>query len=154
MGIKKTILPIVATAILAGAMFFAGCEKEKKANNDLADMSVSNISFTSCQSHRNANQKGHYNSDSVSVQVIDGTIFVNHFNLEVNCGFDSVSVTKQVTGDTVIITETGIPVNAANCMCDVNNSFRINNAPQGKFHLVIRNGMGNKKVFYSLVNNI
>ena len=25
------ILPIVATVILAGAMFFAGCEKEKKA---------------------------------------------------------------------------------------------------------------------------
>ena len=28
MGIKKTILSIVATAILVGAMFFAGCEKE------------------------------------------------------------------------------------------------------------------------------
>ena len=34
MGIKKTILPIVATAILAGAMFFAGCEKEKTAENN------------------------------------------------------------------------------------------------------------------------
>ena len=83
-------LPIVATVALlvAGAMFFAGCEKDKKANNDLTDMSVSNILFTSCQSHRNPNQKGHYNPDSVSVQVIDGTIFVNHFNLEVNCGFN------------------------------------------------------------------
>ncbi len=27
----KVLLPIVATVILAGAMFFAGCEKEKKA---------------------------------------------------------------------------------------------------------------------------
>ncbi len=34
MGIKKTILPIVATAILAGAMFFAGCEKEKKTEEN------------------------------------------------------------------------------------------------------------------------
>ena len=34
MGIKKTILPLVATAILVGAMFFAGCEKETLLNND------------------------------------------------------------------------------------------------------------------------
>ena len=27
---KNKILPIVATAILVGAMFFAGCEKEKE----------------------------------------------------------------------------------------------------------------------------
>ena len=143
----------MVTVFFVSAVFFTGCEKEKKTNNDLADMSVSNILFTSCKSHRNVNQKGHSYSDSVSVQIIDGTILVNHFNLEVNCGFDSVAVTTQVTGDTVTITETGIPVNAANCMCDVNNSFRINNAPQDKFHLVIRNGMGNKKVFYCLVNN-
>lgn len=84
----KFQLPLMAMVFLAGALFFAGCEKDKKANNDLTDMSVSNILFTSCQSHRNPNQKGHYNPDSVSVQVIDGTIFVNHFNLEVNCGFN------------------------------------------------------------------
>ena len=30
---KTKILPIVATAILAGAMFFAGCEKEKTEQN-------------------------------------------------------------------------------------------------------------------------
>ena len=34
MGIKKKILPLVATAILAGAMFFAGCEKEKKTEEN------------------------------------------------------------------------------------------------------------------------
>ena len=31
---SKVLLPIVATAILAGAMFFAGCEKEKTAENN------------------------------------------------------------------------------------------------------------------------
>ena len=31
---KHKILPLVATAILAGAMFFAGCEKETLVNND------------------------------------------------------------------------------------------------------------------------
>lgn len=35
---KHKILPIVATVILAGAMFFAGCEKEKKTK----DISESN----------------------------------------------------------------------------------------------------------------
>ena len=35
MGIKKTILPLVATAILVGAMFFAGCEKENIFNKEL-----------------------------------------------------------------------------------------------------------------------
>ncbi len=42
MGIKKTILPLVATAILAGAMFFVGCEKEKKTEL-MSETMVSNI---------------------------------------------------------------------------------------------------------------
>ena len=31
---KTKILPIMATVILAGAMFFAGCEKEKKTEEN------------------------------------------------------------------------------------------------------------------------
>jgi hypothetical protein len=39
---KNKILPIVATVILAGAMFFAGCEKEKKTEL-MSETMVSNI---------------------------------------------------------------------------------------------------------------
>ena len=50
---KKIFLPLMATVILAGAMFFAGCEKEKNAsssNNDIVksqlfDANISVFSF-------------------------------------------------------------------------------------------------------------
>ena len=34
----KVLLPMVATAILAGAMFFAGCEKEKETSDDITNV--------------------------------------------------------------------------------------------------------------------
>ena len=35
---KTKILPIMATVILAGAMFFAGCEKEKKTEENKCEI--------------------------------------------------------------------------------------------------------------------
>ncbi|MBO4403151.1 MAG: hypothetical protein J5792_05655, partial [Bacteroidales bacterium] len=68
---KKMFLPLMATTILAGAMFFAGCEKEKKT--ETGNINVSNVSFTSCISHRVHNQ------DSIVVSTNNGTIYVTHY---------------------------------------------------------------------------
>ena len=40
---KHKILPIVATAILAGAMFFAGCEKEKDVTPSKNNVTKANV---------------------------------------------------------------------------------------------------------------
>ena len=141
---KHKILPIMATAILAGAMFFAGCEKEKKT--ETGNINVSNVSFTSCISHRVHNQ------DSIVVSTNNGTIYVTHYNLEVNCGFEKIDVNTQISGDTIIVTERGVPDNTANCLCDVNNLFQLNNVPQGRYLLQLFNEMNEKMVFEKFIN--
>ena len=142
----RKYLPLMAAALLAGALLLlVGCEKEKEIH-------VSKISFTSCISHKNTGQKGHRNPDSIVVRTNNGTIYVSHFFLCVNCGFENVTVSLQISGDTVNVTEKGVPDNTANCMCEVNNSFRINNIPQGKYHLFFYNGMDDKLIYDYSIN--
>ena len=48
---SKVLLPIVATVILAGAMFFAGCEKEKTTDNNLSSLADDTTSITNVKWH-------------------------------------------------------------------------------------------------------
>ena len=82
-------------------------------------------------------QKGFHEPDSVVVFTTNRTTYVWHYNLEVNCGFDSIAVTGHFSGDTIIVTERDNPNKTANCECDVDNSFRINNIPKGGCYLII-----------------
>ena len=146
MKTHKIILQLTAAALLTGALLlFAGCEKEKEIH-------ISNISFTNCVSHKNIGQKGHRNSDSIVVRTNNGTIYVSHYNLWVNCGFENVTISLQISSDTVKITETGIPYNAANCMCEVNNSYQINNIPKRKYHLLFYNGLEDELIYEHIIN--
>ena len=71
-----------------------------------------------------------------------GTIFITHYNLLVNCGFElnGILVDANINGSTITIDEHDNPNGPqANCMCSIDNSFRIENIPHGTYTLVFKN---------------
>ena len=153
---KRQLSGLTATAvILAGALLFANCKKGDLYSPQSVvekNTTISHVLFTSCKNHRNTMQKGFHEPDSVVVFTVNRTTYVWHYNLEVNCGFDSIAVTGQFSGDTIIVTERDIPNNTANCECDVNNSFRINNIPKGGCYLIIYDSR-DRKVYEGIIHN-
>lgn len=73
---KNKILPLVATAILVGAMFFAGCEKETLVNNDtLVNNYTQNI--TKCWGEDDQDEDIYYSTPdnpNVLIRERDGSV--------------------------------------------------------------------------------
>lgn len=108
-------------------------------------MKVSHISYTDCKKHTDKETKAHPlwgDPDSVIISYADGSIHVTHYNLLVNCGFmeGGVVVDINVDGSTITISEHENPHSPlANCDCTTDNSFQIDNVPQGTYTLVFTN---------------
>lgn len=126
---------------VAAIVLAAACgEKETESN-----VSVSNISYTSCKSHTDKATKADPmwgDPDSVSVTYANGTVFITHYNLLVNCGFElnGILVDININGSTITIDEHDNPDGPqANCMCSTDNSFRLENIPHGTYTLVFNN---------------
>lgn len=132
--LKPNFVLLVAVLVLT----ITACEKGEKNPTETTKINVSNIVSTDCLNENGNGIKGIYESDSVFFSYQDGTLNVTHYNLSVNCGFDSVTVNVQMSGDTIIIDEYGYPDNQ-NCVCDINNSFQINNIPRGMYTIIMRN---------------
>ena len=128
---KRTILGISMACMFAGLSCFTGCKKE----GEKTALQVSDIAFTECISHREAGQKGHHHPDSVVVSCKRHTIYVTHHYLTVNCGWNRIDVQYHTSNDSIFIRELDTP-NMANCICETDNSFQINNVPQGDHVLV------------------
>lgn len=138
----KHSLSKVSNWVLLGVLALGGCAllnacEEKTETKGLSDAKASNIVFSDCHNH-NSDAKGYNNPDSVSISYNNGTISVTHYNLIVNCGFQKVFVNVDVDGNTIRIGEWGYPENA-DCICEVDNSFEINNIPRGTYNIVFEN---------------
>ena len=123
-------LTLVSVAIVIIAV---SCKKER-TDSDMFEPYVSDISFTPCNYH---GDKGMYNPDSVVVSYSAGTVYVTHYNLEVNCGWQDIDVQIRQSNDTIWVTENEVTPVQANCYCDTDNSFRINNV-KGRKTLILR----------------
>ena len=122
-SIFKTVLPLLAVA-LAGVVFATSCKKDKNENK-ANELTVSDISFTPC--HHGSEDKGFYNPDSVAVSYSNGIVYVTHYNLGVNCGWQDIEVRCHQSHDTIFVEEIEVTPVQADCMCETNNSFSINN---------------------------
>lgn len=129
------VLPLIAVAWVGLAMNIA-CKKSE--DNLLDNIRVSNIVYSNCKHHSDKVEKGAYCPDTIKMSYNNGILYITHRNLEVNCGFQYVNVSINRCNDTIRIFENGIPDNAADCMCDINNSFQIHNL-KGKCTIIIEN---------------
>ncbi|MCR4658877.1 MAG: hypothetical protein K5650_01105 [Bacteroidales bacterium] len=152
----KTLLVLLFAAALA-----AGCGKEtttERPNSgnpgsgdksgqtdttavtgDASKARVSNIDYTPC--HQDS-YKGHVHPDSVSLRYDNGTVYVTHYNLTVNCAFQEGGIIVYMTtrGSRITINEYENPDGPqADCMCETDNSFQINNVPPGTYTFVFKN---------------
>ena len=137
---KKTVAIPIMGMVLAGLVFAASCKKEKNGNTNVAtetgdsDAQLTEISFTPCTHHNS--DKGIYNPDSVVVSYRYGSVTVTHYNLTVTCGFTTVGSRITKSNDTIRIVE--YDDGMANCICETNHTFRINNI-KGRWTLILEN---------------
>ncbi len=132
---KKQILKIgvpLLTMALTGILLVTSCKKDKNETKSSEDSAIciSNISFTDC--HPDLETKGPYNSDSIAINISNKTVYVTHYNLTVNCGWQDIDVQCRTSNDSVYVREIEISPAQANCICETNNSFQINNLPGGR----------------------
>lgn len=124
---KKTVAIPIVVMFLVGLIFAVSCKKEKN------DVSATNDTFTPCHSY-NGTDKGLYNPDSVEVSYSNGTVTVTHYNLTVTCGFTTVGSRITKSNDTIRVWE--YSDGNANCVCETDHTFRINNI-KGRWTLVL-----------------
>ena len=124
---KKTIVIPIMGMVLSGLVFAVSCKKEKN------DVSATDDTFTPCHSY-NGPDKGFYNPDSVEVSYSNGTVTVTHYNLTVTCGFTTVGSRITKSNDTIRVWE--YDDGNANCVCETDHTFRINNI-KGRWTLVL-----------------
>lgn len=131
---SKRVVLSAALAMGIAAFAMVGCEK-----SGLENARVSHVSFTECKSHANSmEEKGMSTPDTVSIRYEAGTVYVDHYHLGVNCAFDTVNVALTMNDDTIRILEYGTP-DEANCICETNNSFQIDNVPHGTYTIIVEN---------------
>ena len=123
-SIFKIVLPLLAVA-LVGVIFATSCKKDKNENK-ANELTVTDISFTPCN-HHGSEDKGFYNPDSVAVSYSNGTVYVTHYNLSVNCGWQDIEVQCRQSHDTIFVEEIEVTPVQADCECETDNSFSINN---------------------------
>ena len=122
-SIFKIVLPLLAVALM-GVVFATSCKKDKNENK-ANELTVSDISFTPC--NHGSYDKGPYNPDSVAVSYSNGTVYVTHYNLWVNCGWQDIEVRCRQSHDTIFVKEIEVTPVQADCECETDNSFSINN---------------------------
>lgn len=131
---KNVLLPWLL--LMAMACVLSACGKQ---DGLIKNIDVSQVAPSNCKTYyERLASKGVETNDSIDVRYDNGVVYVKHHNLAVNCGFKEVVVSVSVSGDTIRVTETGVPENA-NCVCEIDNSFQINNVPHGTYVLVVEN---------------
>jgi len=118
--------------------FQCGMDEEPEPVN-----SSYNARHSECKQHTDAEAKGFYSPDSVSVayDAANHRLHVTHHNLMVNCGtammVGGINVSTIRNGQTIDIYEKEDEDNPmANCMCDVDNEFYLFNIEHGTYTLV------------------
>ena len=132
---KKVFLKTATLALVAVGMLSIGsCKKEKENNDEQKDVTVnvSDVNCTDCTESRPFDSKGLYNPDSIAYSYQNNTLYITHYNLTVSCGVP-VEVTIEQNNDTIVIIENTPPI--TNCICEVDNSFQINNIEKGTYVL-------------------
>ena len=136
-SVMKRLLHWMVLGMFSGAMVCAvlACVKPGTEGVDAGGVKVSGVMPTECLSFPS---KGIETPDTVVISVSEGVVYVEHRHLSVNCAFETVSVSLLMEGSTVKVTEYGMP-DDANCVCEINNSFRIENLPRGVYTIVVEN---------------
>lgn len=140
-SVMKRFLHWMVLVVFSGAMVCTVLACVKPGTEDVATrgVKVSGVVSTECLP-----QEGHFSvkgietPDTVAVSVSEGVVYVEHRHLSVNCAFERVGVSLLMEGSTVRVTEYGTP-DDANCVCEINNSFRIENLPRGVYTIVVEN---------------
>ena len=123
--------------LAATVVLLVSCKKQGNGT-----LEVNNISYTSCLNHTDKlakQSKSYDHPDSISVRYENGTAYITHYNLALNCAFEvtGVLVDASVDGSTITIDEyidSNGPI--ADCICETNNSFQIDNISPGTYTLI------------------
>ena len=130
-AMKKTRL--LATATIIVAMLWA-CEKDSTTSP-----SISNIRTSDCHTNTDLLAAKDMTTDSIAYSwVSDGnSLQVTHYNMMLDCGEQNITTTVKAEGNVVTVVEHVGEQGLTNCICLYDNSFTINNLPQGEFTLRI-----------------
>ena len=129
---KKTRL--LATATIIVAMLWA-CEKDNTTSP-----SISNIRTSDCHTNTDKLAAKDMTTDSIVYSwVSDGnSLQVTHYNMMLDCGEQNITTTVETEGNVVTVVEHVGEQGLTNCICLYDNSFTINDLPQGEFTLRIK----------------
>lgn len=127
----KKVRLLIFSAVAAAMLWVCACERETPARPN----TVSDMSHTDCLSYTDHMSKGYFHTDSVRIEVHGSSLFVTHYNIGVSCDFTKIEVQVSFVGDTIYVDETS-DGGRANCLCEADDSFHINNLRPGIYTVI------------------
>lgn len=127
---KKT-RQLIFVSVAAAMLWVCACEREMPTSQNI----VSDMSHTGCMHHTDLLAKGFFRSDSVEIGVHGSSLFVTHYNIGVPCDFTKIDVHVSFAGDTIYVDEAS-DGGEANCLCEADDSFHINNLRPGMYTII------------------
>lgn len=134
---KQTRLLAAATIIVA--MLWA-CEKENNTSRTISEPFISDIHTSDCHTNTDKLAAKDMTTDSIVYSwASDGnSLQVTHYNMMLDCGEQNITTTVETEGNVVTVVEHVGEQGLTNCICLYDNSFTINDLPQGEFTLRIK----------------
>ena len=125
---------LLAAATIIVAMLWA-CEKENSSSPFISDVHTSD-----CHTNTDKLAAKDMTTDSIVYSwASDGnSLQVTHYNMMLDCGEQNITTTVETEGNVVTVVEHVGEQGLTNCICLYDNSFTINDLPQGEFTLRIK----------------
>lgn len=134
---KLTSLLAAATIIVA--MLWA-CEKENNSSLTISTPFISDVHTSDCHTNTDKLAAKDMTTDSIIFSWADdgNSLQVTHYNMMLDCGEQNITTTVEIEGNVVTVVEHVGEQGLTNCICLYDNSFTINDLPQGGFTLRIK----------------
>lgn len=119
----------IVAVVLGIVVFVASCQKD----SDERGPYLSNFANTECGGHNDtiaAKQLGE--DEEYVINVNDGVVNVTHVNWMVPCDFHDITVAFSYQSNSITINEC-CQGGLVNCICNIDNSFDINDLPAGTY---------------------
>lgn len=127
------ITRLLAAAAIIVAMLWA-CEKENNSSPF-----ISNVRTSDCHTNTDLFAAKDMTTDSIvySWAGDNNSLQVTHYNMMLDCGEQNITTTVETEGNVVTVVEHVGEQGLTDCICLYDNSFTINDLPQGEFTLRI-----------------
>lgn len=129
----KPTVKLAAATIIVAALW--ACEKENNSSPFISDVKTSD-----CHTSTDKLAAKDMTTDSIVFSFADdgNSLQVTHYNLMLDCGEPDITTTVETEGNVVTVVEHVGEQGLTNCICLYDNSFTINDLPQGEFTLRIK----------------